>query len=153
MTIVAFMQNMWVREPARIERQLASVPPRHREKLRSALIRYCLFAGCLTGRRLRKAFGEYLCQQIIWDEASPKICDTPREIPPAEIPHILAVLRRHDPKIVIAFGKSAGDALRSCWTGPIVFSPHPACRRQEDLVKLQQAAYMTKFLFKSIGEL
>lgn len=149
MKIVAFMQNMWVREPQRIHDQLARVKPSQREKLRSMLIHYCLFAGCLTGRRLKAAFGDELCEEIIWDEASPVICDNARHIPPADAVHILEVLKRHEPDIVIAFGKSARAALKELWQGHLICSPHPACRRIEDLLYLHQAARELHSLLKN----
>ena len=53
MKVLAFLQNMWVIDPKRIEASIT----RHGEAYRRRLIAYALFAGCLTGRRLRMAFG------------------------------------------------------------------------------------------------
>ena len=79
---LAFLQNMWVRDPERVKRDIA----RYGEECRLTYIEYCLFAGCLTGRRLRQAFGEDLLDRIVWEESTREIAGNAsrfsRRIPP-----------------------------------------------------------------------
>jgi hypothetical protein len=79
MKIVAFLQNMWVRNPESARRILKRAP-----QVRERLIAYSLFAGCLTGRRLKAALGEELCQSIVWEEASPVIADNAKDYHPPD---------------------------------------------------------------------
>jgi len=139
MNILAFMQNMWVRNPERVKRAIERTPVEDRERFRSLLIERFLFAGCLTGRRLKATFGEELCDRIIWDEASPEIAGDPKTVCPPCEKHILAVIARHKPDVIITFGKVAGTAVYSVWKGRIVCAPHPAARQPDIIQKLKQA--------------
>jgi len=128
MKVLAILQNQWFKNPAKV-REIYERNP----ELRNRLIARFLFAGCLTGRRLRAAFGD-LCDSIIWEEASPEIggFSASRFIPDPE--HIKAAIEKHEPEIVICLGKVAGDAVRSvcCKTNvrhpAVMFGPHPAAR-------------------------
>ena len=64
--------------------------------MRERLIRYLLFAGCITGRRLKQALGEDLCQRIIWQEANPTVADNSKDYFPPSMPHLLAVMAKHE---------------------------------------------------------
>src|SRR5580693_5868087 len=68
MAILGFLQNAWFKDPVGAQKIFDRYPERRNE-----LIARFLFAGCLTGRNLRKALGEDLCETIIWEETSPKI--------------------------------------------------------------------------------
>jgi hypothetical protein len=130
--IVAFLQNMWVRNPARINEMLR----RERvngdsEALRLRLIEYCLFAGCVTGRRLKKAFGQELIDQIVWEETTREIADNPKTIFPAQPEHILGVIIKHSPVAIVTFGKIAEVAVRPLWGGKLISAPHPAARQAD----------------------
>jgi len=59
MTVLAFMQNQWLKNPEPHKRFLAANP-----ELRNASIKKLLFWKCKSGRVLRQTFGE-LCDQII----------------------------------------------------------------------------------------
>jgi hypothetical protein len=144
MKVVAFLQNMWFKDPARMERQLATTFKGDREKF----IRTWLFWSCLTGKRLRQAFGEELCDEIVWEEASPKMGGHSSSAFPADPIHIGGVIRRHNPDVVMAFGKIAVSgvvslvqnlgALEPGWT--LIAGPHPAARGNEVLGQLATMA-------------
>lgn len=136
MKVVAFMQNMWVRDPVRVRTGIA----RWGENYRHKIITYSLFAGCLSGRRVKEAFGHDMCRLIHWEEASRTITNHPSEAPPADPAHIAAVLRAEKPDIVICFGRIAADALTQLWSGKIIFAPHPAGRGADVPVRLRDAA-------------
>ena len=109
---------------------------RHPDK-RHALIAQFLFMGCLTGRRLQAAFGEELCDQIIWEETSPEVGGHSASRFQADIGHMAAAIKTHHPDIVIAFGQVASGAIlpalsrlgqesRVCVY--VITAPHPAAR-------------------------
>lgn len=124
MKIVAFLQNMYFRDPERTRAMFAEHPER-RERYISAF----LFMGCLTGKRLQSVFGEELCDAIIWEEVSPEIGGHASSKFSADIAHLTRVLDKHKPTAVLAFGKIAGDALRSMACGwAVIYGPHPAAR-------------------------
>lgn len=108
MKIVAFLQNMWVL-PSQVDgvsRWGATSPQRER------MIHYALFAGCLTGRRLRQYLGEELCSEIKWQEANPTIADNPRDYFPPDRMHIGRVFMKHQPDLVLCFTKRGEKEVR-----------------------------------------
>jgi len=133
MKIVAFLQNQWFKDPEGIKAMFAEHPER-----RERYIEAFLFMGCLTGKRLQAVFGEDLCGQIVWEEISPEIGGHSSSKFPADPAHIERVLRKHNPDVVLAFGKLAGDGLLSTLSNPnlrelphgfkILYGPHPAAR-------------------------
>ena|ERR1700761_9019971 len=151
MKIVAFMQNQWFDEPdevrAMLDRQRDCgefTQEQMREKVRRRLIHYALFAGCLSGRRLKKTFGE-MTQSIIWEEASREIGGHAASSFPADMDHIKAVLKEESPDVVLTFGKTATQAIevvRSLTTPTWEFIPccHPAARHVTVEVDLLRAA-------------
>jgi hypothetical protein len=136
MTILAFLQNMWVRDPERVKASIALYGEEHRRRL----ITYALFAGCRTGRRLRVAFGPETCKRILWEEASPEISGDPRKVCRPDHDHIRRVLLFHRPDIVLAFGHLASAALAGLWDGPLISAPHPAARQTDVVLRLNEAA-------------
>lgn len=128
MKIVAFMQNMWVRDPARVYAAIEHFGEQYR---RRAIYNF-LFAGCLTGKRLRLALGG-LCEKIVWEESTREITSRPDVIVTADRKHIESVLTEEKPDIVVFFGKIAHQGVWCCGY-PVVRSPHPAVRS----VALQQ---------------
>lgn len=142
MKTVAFLQNMWVRNPERVKRQIERDTT---GKLRERLIKHALFAGCLTGRRLRQAFGD-LCDTIIWEEASPVIADNPRDYYPPDPDHIRAVLDKHHPDAVLCLTRRGFEYIYAIcreWRGLnliFVSAPHPAARGSFVVGDLQEAA-------------
>jgi hypothetical protein len=135
MKIVAFLQNMWVRDPDRLKRAIE----RDGEELRIRMMEYALFAGCVTGRRLKSAFGE-LVEDIVWEETTREIADNPKTIFPAQPEHIKAVLEKYQPDVVLTFGKIAADAVKPLWSGRIICAPHPAARQSDVPTRLLAAA-------------
>lgn len=139
MKIVAFMQNMWVRDPARVAAGIA----RHGEQIRRRYITAFLFNGCLTGRRLKQYLGD-LTEQIVWEEASREVTSTASAKVTADLGHIGIVLIENNPDLVISFGKIASDALKKWELAAragvrFVYSPHPAARNQLDQSRFREA--------------
>lgn len=127
MKIVAFLQNMWVREPSKLKAMLA----RNDEAYRRDMCKRLLFAGCVTGRRLRQGLGD-LCDEIIWEECTREIADNPRDILPPQRDHIRAVLTEIQPAIIVAFGRVAASAVfehgRDVVKAEFLTCCHPAAR-------------------------
>jgi len=140
--IVAFMQNMWVREPSRVHRLIGRLPEAEREPFRLELIRRFLFAGCVSGRRLKAAFGEEICRSVVWEESTREIAGDPKTIFPAQPEHIQAVLAQWQPRVVICFGRIAANAVYPLLGKDMAFvqSPHPAARQPDVIDKLKKAA-------------
>ncbi len=151
---LAFLQNMWVRNPERLKATIARAEARDGsgEELRSRMIEYALFAGCPTGRRLKAAFGEWI-EQIAWDETTREIAGDPKTIFPPDPQHIEATIRKYQPRIIFAFGKIAAESVfqvlqattfshAAGWPRDIEFvtAPHPAARQPDTIRKLKEAA-------------
>ncbi|HLL52629.1 MAG TPA: hypothetical protein VK447_03725 [Myxococcaceae bacterium] len=141
--VLALMQNQWFRNPERV-RDLMEGPHRR------AYIHIYLFAGCLTGRRIEAAFGD-LCDRrggdgglITFEEASPQIGGHASSRFPADMAHLRRVVADVRPKLVLAFGRIAGDALPLVWTGPSIIGPHPAARGGDVVPRLRAMAHKTR---------
>jgi len=145
--IVAFLQNQWFREPDRASKILALYENRKPEEGREQFIRDFLFFGCLTGKRLRAAFGEELCGEIVWEEVSPKLGGKASSVFPADRQHIRRVIAKHQPGLVIAFGKVAADGIGDLVDVPILYAPHPAARGPATVpLLLETAAQVREFI-------
>lgn len=84
--------------------------------------------GCVTGQRLEKALGD-LCDTIIWDECSREIGGKSSAAFPADLEHMRGAITEHVPDVILAFGKIAGDALKTIApTQRVIYGPHPAAR-------------------------
>lgn len=128
MKILAFLQNMWVRDPERVKFTIA----RDGEEFRRRFMTYALFAGCLTGRRLKAAFGER-CEDIVWEEVSREIGGKSSSVFPPDFKHIYQRLDEEQPSVVMAFGKIACDAMPCAISHrniKVILGPHPAARHQ-----------------------
>jgi len=136
MKIVAFLQNMWVK-PRQVK-TVSKWPPLSEERER--MIEYALFAGCLTGRRLKAALGEDVCNLIVWQEANPTIADNPKTYYPPDREHIRAVLEHHKPDMVICFTKAGEAAIREALPPWLKFFPcvHPAARGADTVKQLAE---------------
>lgn len=128
--VLAFMQNQWVRDPEQLKRILA----RHDAAFRRRMIAKLLFAGCVSGRRLKTAFGDFT-NKIVWEEASPVITGSPSEAPPADVGHIAATIEELKPDIVLTFGRIATNgvlkalsALEGRHRFTVMSAPHPTSR-------------------------
>lgn len=144
MKILAFMQNQWFKDPEKVRAIYAKHP-----EMRNDLIARFLFMGCLSGRRLRAALGEQLCDQIVWEEASPEIGGNAASKFPADTNHIAGAIIKHKPDVVFAFGAIASNGVLAAWPEiaahptPIVFElitgPHPAARK-DPMPRLREMA-------------
>jgi hypothetical protein len=109
------------------------------------MMEYALFAGCLTGRRLKTAFGP-ICENIIWEEASPVVADNPRDYHPPDIDHVRSVLVEHKPDVVLCFTRRGEEVLR-VWCHMFglpeyrfLTAPHPAARGSDTVPELNRMA-------------
>lgn len=133
---LAFLQNTWLNNPEKAKKGIA----KWGETYRTNLIEYCLFAGCLTGRRIKAAFSENLRDTIVWEETTREISGNPKEIFPADLNHIKQKIQEHQPKIILAFGKTAEKSLTNFTNLPIIFMPHPAARQEDVMERLKYGA-------------
>lgn len=140
--VLAFLQNMWVKDPARVKASIA----RHGEAFRLELMRRFLFAGCKTGRNLTKTFGDELLAQMTFEETTREIAGDAKTILLVDTHHIHECIEKHRPRIVVAFGQIAHDAVSMVadqWTGqPFVYvkAHHPASRHPASWNSLLEAA-------------
>lgn len=147
MKVLAFLQNQWFKDPDHVREILKRTPA-----ARQRIITYSLFAGCKTGRVLKAALGEEWCRKIVWEEASPEIGGQASAAFPADRQHILDVIVREQPTVILAFGKIAADAVNSLCpihrlTPPatiinIITAPHPAARNLDTLELLRNVRAM-----------
>ncbi len=140
MTILCFLQNLWVKDPAGWKDVFQRHPDRRVGIIRHLLLDY----GCLTGRRIKACFGEDLLKHMVFEEASREIAGDARTVCPPDPEHIKACFKKYDPDIVVTFGKVATDAIiehfPGFWAGQLVACPHPAARQKDTVVKLKAAA-------------
>lgn len=130
-TILAFLQNMWVTNPASAYGTLARNP-----KLWNGMVKSFLFMGCITGQRIRAAFGADLADKIIYDECTTEIADNPKTICKPDDKHIKFTIEKINPDVVVTFGDIAYKAVRPLFTGKVIRSPHPAARQPGTMAKL-----------------
>ncbi len=151
MKTVVFLQNMWVKDPVRVRAMIA----RDGEELRERLIVFALFAGCKTGRVLKKVLTDDEIEAIHWEETTREISGDPKEILPVQLDHIKAVLENQKPDVVLTFGRIAADALKAAGCqAKMICAPHPAARQPDTLAKIQAAVkewreYMETGVFSS----
>ena len=138
MKTLAFLQNMWVRDPGRVKHTIAQ----DGEGFRRRFLTYALFAGCLTGRRLKAAFGD-LCDDIVWEEVSCEIGGKSSSVFPPDYAHITQRMAEEKPDVLLAFGKIACDALvfvAAPRPVPVISGPHPAARHSTVAAELSEMA-------------
>jgi hypothetical protein len=149
MRVVAFLQNQWFKDPERVKKIIEkSDHPNAREWY----IKTFLFWGCLTGKRLQRVFGEDYCDNIIWEEASPKIGGKSNSVFPADQQHIENVILKHNPDIILCFGTIALSVLKKIefnYKWQLIIGPHPAARYPNIIIKLEN---MYLELIRALGE-
>jgi hypothetical protein len=145
--IVAFLQNQWF--PGLAAKRMEMLYAKHGATPddRADMNARYLFFRCLTGQRLRDAFGEDLCDKIVWENANPKIGSKSSDRFPPDPEHIRKVLDHFKPKAVLALGAEAGKGVADtrrlfdgsgAWTDfVIVTGPHPAGRAPDVMDKLR----------------
>ena len=122
MVVLGLLQNQWAHNPAAVTAMFARHPDR-----RSTLIWYML-ARSLSGRRLCRAFGDWV-DRIIWENASPMVATRSDHRMVADVDHVNRRLTEIQPDVVLTLGKSAAEAIIvSCWSGMTINAPHPAAR-------------------------
>lgn len=139
MKIVAFLQNQWFNDPEGVRTMLnrqrdcvGYTQEQMRARVRRRLIHYALFAGCLTGRRLKKAFGD-MTNDIVWEEGSSEIGGKASAFFPPDVSHISAVIEEEKPDIILCFGASNRPVIEKLCPWPnspirVIYMPHPAAR-------------------------
>lgn len=133
MKILAVLQNQWFKDPEAWERSIA----RH-HTMRRRMIAFALFRGCKTGRVLKSVFGEELCHDIVWEEASPKVGGHSASVFPADPVHLNAIIDEVKPNVVLAFGRIASDALQEIVRhSRLIVGPHPAARGADTLPRIK----------------
>ncbi len=126
MKTLAFLQNQWVRDPARAQ----AIIEKYGEASRGRLIATLLFNGCWTGRRLQKAFGAR-CREIIWENAAREIGNVPASCFKPDIEHMQRQVDAVQPGVVLAFGVHAARGMDSVRTNAVIIKgPHPAARQR-----------------------
>lgn len=150
MKIVAFLQCAWFHNPAAVQAAIARQPADRQLEFRQRFLHRALFAGGMTGTRLKAALGMDICGRILWEEASTELgTESSAQFPP-NLEHIARVLKEFEPGVVIAFGNVAHDALLALGEldlphGRMLFAPHPAARYADTAARL--AALKEELLF------
>jgi hypothetical protein len=133
--ILAFLQNQWFDDPDGVKAMLArhDHEPVIRERVRRRLIHYALFAGCLTGRRLKKAFGD-LTSEILWEEGSRVISGNARDFHPPDAVHIRWTIIEEKPDFILCFGRANKPIIEAICPSSdksvrVIYMPHPAARQ------------------------
>lgn len=143
MKIVAFLQNQWFYNARQVEPMYRRREDQTIEQWwdrRARLNKAYLFYSCLTGRRLKAAFGEELCDRIIWENVSPRIAGKASECFGVDQDHVDAVMAHFKPDVVLLFGKVARGAL-VCSAEFILDGPHPAARHAGVVDELRAVAH------------
>lgn len=154
MIIVAFLQNMWVKNPDNVKRMLDRW--KDDPDFWNKTCRNLLFMGCKTGRVIKQVFGEDLAYSIIYDECTKEIAGDAKRVCKPDPCHIEATLNRLKPDVVITFGKIAYSAVFDVIYGSkgkfkpfLLPSPHPAARQPDTISKLRN---VSKHLLKFINQ-
>lgn len=141
MRVLAILQNQWFNDPDGVRKMLArhNDDPVMKEKVRRRLITYALFAGCRTGRILKKVFGKWT-DEIIWEESSREIGSKASSCFPPDREHLAAVIAKEKPNVVIAFGKNALTGIENLFPAErLLIAPHPTARGADILPRLRAA--------------
>lgn len=112
MKILAFMQCMWVRDPKGVANTLSrrADDADFQKRLWRRMVSYSLFAGCLSGRRLKTAYPS-LWDKIIWDESTKQIGGESSACFPPDLEHIRRTIADVEPRVIITFGQVASEAV------------------------------------------
>lgn len=144
MKTVAFLQNMWFKDPEHWRRRFTRAEA---DGQREALIRILLFYQCQTGKRIKKAFGEDATYEIVWEETSREIGGYSSSVFKPDKAHMMAVFKKHEPDAVLLFGKVAQGGWSSLQHGQlqakplmVITGPHPAARHSTVLKELDDMA-------------
>lgn len=142
MKIVAFLQNQWFYNARQVEPMYRRREDQTIEQWwdrRARLNKAYLFYSCLTGRRLKAAFGEELCDRIIWENVSPRIAGKASECFGVDQAHVDAVMDHFKPDVVLFFGRVAQKA--DVHAPVMLTGPHPAARHGGVVDELREMAH------------
>jgi hypothetical protein len=141
---LAFLQNSYYgndRAAERMRETFARIGDDYRQ--RAYVIGYGVFAGCRTGRNLRRTFGTELCRHVIeWENAS-RFCGAQHgdDHGGADIDHVVAAINYWKPKAVIAFGAVAASAFKEIALDEgqvLIVGPHPARCSFDELLRMRK---------------
>lgn len=132
MTVVAFLQCLWAKDPVRVAAMLDDQERRYPDQGRERMLARLLFYGGRTGQVLTEAFGSTWCGRIVWEESTRQITGKSSGVFPADPEHMRAVLQKHKPTVVLTFGRVAEQGYHavqpeSRWSHVIAL-PHPVAR-------------------------
>lgn len=102
-----------------------------------------------SGKRLR-----LLVSNPAWcHNTTPVVGARPSSRPPADHEHIQRILEDYQPRVVIACGGQAEDALRELWDSTLLVVPHPAYRvLTDDLYREARLELDTMLAADALGE-
>jgi len=141
---VAFLQNSWFQNPRKARKLFELFCGDDMDKQAQWHARY-LFFRCLTGKLIKKAFGEELCRDIIWENANPGFVGESSGRLPADNDHIRRVLDHFKPATVLLFGQiammGAGPTIGEDYPRiEVICGPHPAARQADVPARLSAMA-------------
>lgn len=153
MTVVAFLQNMWFKDPERMKKVYAHYLKREEDGLgRQRFIRDFLFFGCKTGKMLDKAFepvfGDEWRWKVWWEEAHDQWGGHAASSFGFNARHMADVLVAKKPTAVLLFGKVASDGFAAVfkqklienYQSHLIIGPHPAARGPDVAASLSSMA-------------
>lgn len=135
MIILAFLQNLWVKEPDRVKKLLELYPDK-----RNIILKKLLFKGGKSGRVIRCAFGPDLIDKIIFDECTKEIAGDSKTICPPDNGHISYTINMIDPDVIVTFGNIAYKAVSSITKRKIIKCMHPAARHKHTFLQIKTGA-------------
>lgn len=123
--ILFLLQSQWFKDPARAHLLLTKYYQHEGGYWagRARFARDMLFMGCKTGQVIDRYFqpvlgergayrvGEAGWGDVVFEETTPKTADNPRQVLPPDEGHVTGLLNYHAPRLVVAFGAVAGEAL------------------------------------------
>lgn len=146
--VLAFLQNMWF--PVGTPETIIGA------YLNDQSYRRRVLGNCMSGRRLKKAFGEHY-HTIWWENASQHRATVPSGRGNADPAHMLKVIRSVEPKHILCFGAVAKDGMitlddRMLSRIPLElkwsYFPHPNAR---GLLQIQLDEFAKKIIEKYIS--
>lgn len=145
------LQNQWFNDVDRAKVTLSMYKEHKGERWGwNRFVRDMLFMGCLTGKRIKAAFGEDLCydESVVFEETSTDMGGHPSSVFPPNESHLVKSLEKYRPKVIVAFGVLACEALKlpkvrvavSMGNIKVIETCHPAARGSDTLARLTTAA-------------
>lgn len=145
MKIVAFLQCLWVKQPERVAAMLDDHEKRYPKMGRERMLERLLFIGGRTGQVLTDGLGDEWCSAIVWEESTRKIAGHSSGSFPPDLVHMRAVLDKHQPDVVITFGKVAYNGIDRLFKKQLerygafpiwIEAPHPVARGVQIVMQL-----------------